>query len=135
MYPQRQQSVFLAARDTQLILDVYLAGQLDPPDKLRDQPLAMLRLNLLMQARAMKDTGALLMQQAHTVTHLLASLLPAADANLRNKVINERLTIVRNAWAAGLGLSSRAGSSVVRGPDIASLWQSLVDKNLVSAHI
>ncbi len=121
------QSKFLEARQIQLIVDLYLADKLDPPEVLLDQPFSQMRMQLLIRKLDARSTGALLQSQQATVTALLSSLMPNVASNDRIRVVNERQDAARRAWFVTQG--SRSAIATVQQKDVGdilSLWQKLV---------
>lgn len=132
---QRQQPKFLAARHAQLILDVFLAGQLDRPAELLDKPLSFLRLRCLLSYYGSKASASLLQQRALVTDTMLAPMLPSVEPNLRKKVMEERVEVAVRAWRMSRGDGTAQGSATTAANDIATMWKLLVDKGLLSGQI
>lgn len=132
---ERQQSKFLAARHAQLILDVYLAGQLDKPTELLDKPLSFMRLRCLLSYYGSQASADLLRHRSDVTNVMLASMLPVVEPSLRKKVMEERVEMAVRAWRMSRGDSVTQGSAEADASDIAGMWKLLVDKGLLSGQI
>lgn len=129
------QSKFLEARTVQLIVDLYLAGHLDTPSTLLNQPLSRLRLRILTRRLNAKATGELLTAQAMTRSVLISGLMPFAAPNTRERVLRDRLDAARKAWFVAQGSSAVLQTSQQDIGDLASMWQKLVDAGLASGQV
>ena len=130
-----QQPKFLAARNAQLILDVYLAGHLDTPTELLDKPFSFLRLQCLLHHFGSKANADLMSRRASVADSLIAGIMPLLEPGSRKRLMQERVELASIIWKRSRGDVTASSEPSEAASDLSTIWKLLVDKGLLSGQI